>query len=171
MPGTTTIILRLIHIFAGVFWAGTVFLLARFLLPSFKAAGSAGDKVVQQMFLRKIGVAIPVSALLAVLSGFTMYWRNNSASAGAWAGSRPGMVYGIGGAAALVALILGAAMIGPSLEKSVKLQLAAEAAARALTAEETATIGKMKARAAQMTGIAAVLLVITVAAMAIGRYV
>jgi Flp pilus assembly protein TadG len=62
-------------------------------------------------------------------------------------------------------------MIGPSLEKSVKLQLAAEAAARALTAEETATIGKMKARAAQMTGIAAVLLVITVAAMAIGRYV
>ena len=164
------IVLRLVHIFTGVFWAGTVFLLARFLLPSIKASGPGGDKVVQQMFLRKIGIAIPVSALLAVLSGFTMYWANIKGSGGAWASSRPASVFGIGGLAALIALILGAAIIGPSLEKVVKLQLAAEAASRTLTAEETATIGALKARAGKMTGIAAMLLTITVAAMAIGRY-
>lgn len=168
--GATTIVLRLIHVFTGVFWAGTVFLLARFLLPSVRASGPAGDKVVQQLFLRKIGVAIPASAVLAVLSGMTMYWRNNAASSGAWAASRPGAVYGVGGAAALVALVLGAAIIGPSLEKVVKIQLAAEAASRALTADETATIGMLKARSGKMTGIAAMLLAITVAAMAIGRY-
>jgi hypothetical protein len=81
------------------------------------------------------------------------------------------MVFGIGGAAALIALIAGASMIGPSLEKIVKLGDAIERDGRAPTADETATLLRLKARASLGTRIAAGMLAITVAAMAIGRYV
>ena len=65
----------------------------------------------------------------------------------------------------------GATIIGPSLEKIVKIQLAAQTSGRALTADEAATVARMGARSAGGTRVVARLLVITVAAMAIGRYV
>jgi uncharacterized membrane protein len=172
MADATLLALRLVHIFAGVFWAGTVFFLIRFLSPALDASGPAGGRVLKQLFMKqKIGIVIPVTAVLAVSSGIWMYMRNVRGSDGVWAHSRPGMVFGIGGAAALIALIAGASMIGPSLEKIVKLGDAIERDGRAPTADETATLLRLKARASLGTRIAAGMLAITVAAMAIGRYV
>jgi hypothetical protein len=46
---TITIILRLVHILAGVFWAGTVFLMAGFLVPTMRATGREGGVFVQYL--------------------------------------------------------------------------------------------------------------------------
>ena len=36
------VVLRLLHIFAGVFWAGAVFMLTRFVMPAVAASGPEG---------------------------------------------------------------------------------------------------------------------------------
>ena len=172
MSDPLQIALRLIHVFAGVFWAGTVFFLVRFLMPALAGSGAGGQTVLQQLATKqKLGIVVPITALLTVLSGLGMYARNVVGSSGVWSHSRPGITYGVGGLAAIIALIIGATMIGPNLERVVKLQLAAKAAGRALTADEEATAARLGVRIARGTRMAAALLVITVAAMAVGRYV
>jgi uncharacterized membrane protein len=172
MSNPLQITLRLIHIFGGVFWAGTVFFLLRFLMPAVAGSGAGGQSVMQQLAAKqKLGVAVPIAALLTVLSGLGMYARNVSGSSGVWARSSQGMTYGAGGLAAIVALIIGATMIGPSLEEIVKIQLAAQESGRALTADEEATVAHLGARSSRGAKIAAGMLVITVATMAVGRYV
>lgn len=171
MSDPLQITLRLIHIFAGVFWAGTVFFLLRFLMPALAESGAGGQAVMQQLATKqKLGVVVPAAGLLTVLSGLGMYARNVAASSGVWAHSRQGITLGAGGLAAIIALIIGATMIGPSLGKIVNVQLAAQAAGRALTADEEATVARLRMRSARGTRIAAGLLVITVATMAVGRY-
>jgi hypothetical protein len=166
------ITLRLIHVFAGIFWAGGVFFFARFVLPAIEGSGAGGRKVMQQLMVKqKIGIAIPVAALLTVLSGFTMYALNTSASSGVWMHSRPGIAYGVGGIGGLVALVMGAAMIGPSLERVVKLELAADTDGRAITRDEGATIAQLNRRAEVGTRVATVALLVAIAAMAVARYV
>lgn len=168
----TQITLRLIHVFAGIFWAGGVFFFARFVLPAIDGSGPPGRKVMQELMVKqKIGIAIPVAALLTVLSGFAMYALNTSASSGVWMHSRPGIAYGVGGVGGLVALVMGATMIGPSLERAVKLELAADKEGRAMTREEGATVAQLKRRADTGTGFATVALLVTIAAMAVARYV
>jgi uncharacterized membrane protein len=164
--------LRLIHVFGGVFWAGTVFFLLRFLMPALAGSGAGGQAVLQQLATKqKLGIVLPVAAMLTVLSGLGMYARNVMGSSGVWAHSRQGMMYGVGGLAAILALIVGATMIGPSLETIVEIQLAAHTANRALTPDEDAAAARLSARSTRGTRIAAGLLVVTVAAMAVGRYV
>jgi uncharacterized membrane protein len=164
--------LRLIHIFGGVFWAGSLFFLLRFLMPAIAGSGVGGEAVMQQLASeQKLGVFIPIAALLTVLSGLGMYARNVVGSSGAWSHSRQGMTYGVGGLAAVFALIIGATMIGPSLEGIVKIQLDVQTAGRALTTDEEAAVARLKMRSARGTRMAARLLIITVATMAVARYV
>jgi len=164
--------LRLIHIFAGIFWAGSLLFFARLLGPALRASGGAGDKVSQDLILnRGIGKVIPITAGLTVLSGITMYIRFAMASQGAWPQSRTGIVFGIGGVAGLLALMAGATMIGPSLERVARTQVEAEKAGRALTDAENQLIAASRARAALGFKLGTPLLLVAIAAMAIGRYV
>jgi uncharacterized membrane protein len=172
MADPTLIVLRIVHIFAGVFWAGTVFFLVRFLMPAIEAGGPAGGEILKLLFLRfKIGIMIPVAAMVTVLAGIWLYVRNVMGSNGAWARSIPGTVYGIGGAAAIIALIAGASMIGPSLQNVVVLSEKISSEGRAPSSLEMAEIARLKAKSALGTKIAAALLAIAVVTMAIGRYV
>src|SRR4051794_20907923 len=93
-----TLILRLIHILAGIFWVGAVFLIAGFLLPTARATGREGGRFMQHLMLqRRLPIFLAIAMLLTVLSGFTLYGRLVSATHGAWAGTPPGIAYGVGG--------------------------------------------------------------------------
>jgi uncharacterized membrane protein len=48
-----TIILRLIHILAGIFWVGTAFLLAGFLAPTLRATGSEGGRFMRHLMQQR----------------------------------------------------------------------------------------------------------------------
>ena len=92
-----TLILRLIHILAGVFWVGAIFLIAGFLLPTARATGREGGRFMQHLMLqRRLPIFLAIAMLLTVLSGFALYGRLVSATHGAWAGTPPGIAYGVG---------------------------------------------------------------------------
>ena len=164
--------LRLIHVLAGVFGAGTVFFAVSFLLPSMRDAGPAGAAVSRQLIgIRKYPMKILIIAILTVLSGFAMYGMNISMSGGAFARSRAGMVYGIGGVAALLTLVVGMTMITPSANRLGAIGAAVQTSGGPPTAEQQAERGKLQAKMTLGSRIAASLVLVTVVTMAIARYV
>lgn len=165
------IALRLIHVLSGVFWAGTLFFFAGFVLPSIIGSGLAGDKFIRYMVVvRRFPTAIAIASILAILSGFGMYWRDVSISAGAFSRSRPGMAYGIGGLSALIALGIAIRVIAPTGETLVKLGDLIEAGGDRPTPEQAASMASLQGRLAGGTRFGAGLLLITVVCMAIARY-
>lgn len=161
---------RLIHVFAGVFWAGAVFFAVSFLLPSVRDAGPAGGAVMRHLVgIRKYPRAMFIVAIVTTVSGFALYGLNISLSNGAFARSRAGMTYGLGGVAAILTLLVGAVILTPA---SARLGVVtASIAGGTPTPEQAAEIGHLQARLTFGSRLAAVCLAITVLTMAVGRYV
>ncbi|HEY9230261.1 MAG TPA: hypothetical protein VIP11_26655 [Gemmatimonadaceae bacterium] len=166
------IALRLLHILAGVFWAGAVFFVAVFLLPSIRDSGPSGGAVMRQLVgVRKYPIFVFVFALITVLSGAALYMRNVSLSAGAFARSNAGMTYGIGALAALVTLGIGMAVLTPTAKRLGVVAATVQAGGGPPSAEQAAEMGRLQARMGVATSTVAVLLLVTVLTMAIARYV
>ena len=68
------IVLRLVHILLGVFWAGTLLFVATFLEPSLRAAGPEGGRVMQRLLQRRYLDIMPVIAALTIATGLILYW-------------------------------------------------------------------------------------------------
>jgi len=70
------VLLRVIHIVAGVFWVGFGAFLVMYLLPAMIAAGNAGSRFYAHMPKRPpIGAAMGISSLLTTLAGLLLYLR------------------------------------------------------------------------------------------------
>lgn len=169
---STMIGLRLIHILAGAFWAGSLFFSAGFLIPAIGAAGPAGAPVIQQiMGVRRFPAFIGTAALLTILSGAGMYWRLSSMSAGAFARSGMGMTLGVGAIAGLITLGIAIGIVSPTGAKIMKLGSAIQARGGPPTAEQASEMTALQNRGAFGTRLGAAFMLIAVAAMAIARYV
>ncbi len=167
---TITLLLRLIHILAGIFWVGVMFLFAGFLLPTLRATGREGAKFMQHLMQKRgLQVFLAVAMLLTVLSGFTLYARIVSATDGAWASSRPGMAYGVGGLAAILGALVGM-LVGGSAGRRMAAIGQRSAQAGGPSAAEQVEIGHLQARMLLGSRLAAGLLAVAAAAMAVARY-
>ena len=166
---TLTIVLRLIHILGGIFWVGAMILLAAFLLPTVRATGREGGRFMQTLMQQQhLQLYLGVAALLTVLSGITMYARMAAATHGAWAGSRPGIAYGVGAAAAILAAVFGGVISGSAGRKMLALGQAIGSAPPSV--EQQAELSRLQSRMTLGARLAASFLVIAASAMAVGRY-
>ena len=166
-----TLALRLIHILAGVFWAGAMFLMAGFLLPTIGATGEAGGRFMQHLVQRRrLPTFLGIAAALTVLSGVTMYARMAAATHGAWASTPPGMAYGIGGLAAILGATIGVLIGSRAGGRMAALGQSIAQAGRPPSPEQQAEIQRLQGRMRFAARSAAGLLAIAVGAMAIGRY-
>jgi uncharacterized membrane protein len=167
---TITIVLRLIHILAGIFWVGAIFLIAGFLVPTVRASGPEGGRFMQHLMLRRrLSMFLLIAMLLTVISGFTMYARLAGATNGAWAGTPPGIGYGLGGLAAILGAIVGSAISGPAARSMARIgQQASQSGG--LSSEQQAEMQRLQRKSALGSRITAALLAIAAGAMAIARY-
>ena len=102
------IILRLLHIIAGVFWVGAALMLTFFISPTVGATKEAGQGFMRHfMGNTKFNLVMWTSAITAVVAGQILYWIDSDGFTSAWMHSGPGI--GFGGAAgfALLGLIVG----------------------------------------------------------------
>jgi uncharacterized membrane protein len=167
---TLTIVLRLVHILAGVFWVGTIFLIAGFLMPTARSVGPESGRFMQHLMLkRRLPLFLSITMLLTVLSGFTMYARVVAATQGTWAGTPPGIGYGVGGLAAILGAVMGGVISGPAARRMAAIGQQA-AATGGLSVEQQAEMGRLQARAALGSRATAGFLAVAVGAMAIARY-
>jgi hypothetical protein len=167
----TMIVLRLLHIVAGVFWAGSLFFLAGLMLKAVRETGPAGGRVMRQLIgAQKLPAQLGGAAIVTILSGAAMYWHNYSLTAGAFASSRPGMAYGAGAIAALVTLAVGLGVVAPTGAKLVALGGAIEAGGKPPTPEQASTLGVLQGKMRFAARLAAATVAIAVITMAVARY-
>jgi hypothetical protein len=164
-------LLRFVHLVGGVFWVGSMAVLAWFVLPTQAAEGADGGRFVQRMMTeRGMSRWLNIVGVLTILSGVILYTRATMGTGGAFARSHAGMVFGFGGIMAVAAIGVGGAMGGASSRRIgvMRQQLAAER--RGPTPDESAEFARLLARGAKGARITAVLLTIAATAMAVARY-
>lgn len=165
------IVLRLFHVISAVLWVGGFVMLVYFVLPAVRAAGPGGGQVMRTLLVKTSLVPyFPIIGGFTVLSGLLMFWRDSSIAQSNWAASASGMTFSIGGLAGLIALIVGGAVVGRSINQIRKIFLATDPGSPP-TPEQAARIAQLQERAARGNRIVGPLLAIAVIAMAIARYV
>jgi uncharacterized membrane protein len=165
------IVLRLIHIVAGVFWAGTVMAVAWFILPTAQSLGQPGGAFMQQlMFRQRLRLFVTSAMILTILSGVTMYVWLAIGTDGTWAKSRMGMTLGIGAVAAIIAGGIGGGVIGRVGKKMMALGTAIQASGNPPTESQQAELAGYQRKMRSGFRIIAILVLVATIAMASARY-
>ncbi|OGU09083.1 MAG: hypothetical protein A2W29_03050 [Gemmatimonadetes bacterium RBG_16_66_8] len=160
--GFMLLLMRVIHIVLGVFWAGTMIFNALFLFPAIRDAGPDGAKVAAGLMRRRFLDVMPVVALLTIMSGLWLYWLDSGGFQPAFMRSSMGRMLGLGTVATLVAFALGVAIVRPAM---------LSAAALSQDPTQLAAAQALRMRAAGYGRVIAVLLAVAAAAMAMARYI
>jgi uncharacterized membrane protein len=165
------IVLRFVHVVFGALWVGMMAFSTFFLMPAIEAAGPDGGKVMGAIQRRGLMTVMPVLAIGALISGIWLYLRAAAGTQGAYARSPVGMAFGLGGLAAIVAWVLGMAVMRPAMMKAMTL---GQSLGSSASAEERQRVmgeaQRLRARAASASRATAYLLLFAVAAMAVARY-
>jgi hypothetical protein len=165
------IVLRVLHIVGGVFWAGAAFVVAGFVLPTVAASGPEGGRFMRRLALeRGLTRSMIAAGVVTVLAGLALMAVDSAGFVGVWMKSGMGLTISIGALAALGALVTGfraAAMI----RRLGSLGAAVEARGGPPTPEQVGEMQGMQRRLAAGARAVAVQLLVAVACMAVGRYV
>jgi hypothetical protein len=165
------IVLRLIHLFSGIFWAGAAALLAWFVLPAQSAIGQAGMAFMQELMLRRrLRAYVNTAIILTLVSGIVMYARLAMTAHGVWAASTAAKVLGVGAVAAIIAGAIGGMVGGSTARKIGELGARIQAGGGPPTDAQSGEMAALQARAQRALRIVAALLLITIATMASARY-
>ncbi|HET7715302.1 MAG TPA: hypothetical protein VFK86_06715 [Bauldia sp.] len=169
MDPTIIIILRVIHIVAGAIWLGGAVTVAFFLLPTVKATGPVGGQfigaLVQRTHLPEWLLALGV---VNIIAGLILYWDLYVGVP--WDTFGPPGVYAIGGVLAVLVVVFGFAIARPTADRLAGLGKAIQAQGSPPTPAQAADREALLARLTGVVSLNAILLIITGALMAIGRY-
>ena len=161
---------RLLHIGLGVFWAGTAVFTAIFLFPAIAEAGPDGAKVGAALMRRRFMQVMPAVAGVTILSGLYLYWKVSGGFQPSFMHSGMGMTLGLGAAAAIAAFVVGLVVMRPAMTRAAALAQSAAQAAPAERQAQLAAAQAMRQRGVRAGQVVAVLVSLTVAAMALARY-
>ena len=163
---TLIIVLRLIHIFGGVFWVGTSLLFDFFIIPSIRATDQRGQKFLGHLINTHIAEAHGISAILTVLAGAGLYWIDSGGFTSGWMTSGAGLGFGIGGIFGFLGVISG-------ILNAIPLRTLAETAAQiqgSPTPEQMDKIQAAQKRLGVVGRIDSAVLIIALICMATARY-
>lgn len=149
---------RAVHILAGVYWAGAMFVFVGILLPALRKEG-AGATLVPAM--KQLGMRAGIAGLLTILAGIYLFaaLHGQDESVG-------GKVLGIGGAAAILAFLIALFVNMPAGRKLAKLHAAPAVDAKDRERMAAALQSRVHLGARLIAG----LLAVAVLCMAVFRY-
>jgi uncharacterized membrane protein len=162
------IILRAIHVLAGVFWAGSTFFMVSLLDPAIRAIGAEGAKVMQDLSQqRRLSPVLGVAGWLTVGTGLWMYivdfgWFSLSS------GYAASLTFG--GLCGLVAVAIGSFVSGRASMRMAALGKEMQAAGGPPTPAQITEMGALRAKLSSGARPTAILLTLSVLSMAVARY-
>jgi uncharacterized membrane protein len=165
------IVLRVIHIFSGIFWVGTNLFVIFFLEPTIKSAGPAGGAVMGKLSSGKFPTVIAIASALTVIVGFIMYTIDSKGFQTNWILSPGPLTLTFGATAGIAAAVVGFFIQRPTLARMTVLQKQIQQAGGQLTPEQLAELQKLQVRFSKASRWALVLMVIAVIGMESAREV
>ncbi|HEY6222584.1 MAG TPA: hypothetical protein VIW26_02265 [Gemmatimonadales bacterium] len=154
------LLMRLLHILSGIFWAGTMMFNTAFLFPALKDTGPDGAKVGMALTKRRFPVITPIVALVTILSGLWLFWRTSGGFQESFMQSHMAKTLSFGAACAIVAFIIGVIVVRPAMVQAMALAQSNPQRAQLL-----------RVRADRVGRVVTGLVVLAAAAMAVARYV
>lgn len=165
------IVLRIIHIFSGVFWAGTSFFMLSYVVPTVAATGPEGQKFMQHLALRtRFTAGMLTVAVLSMLSGIGMYWRLFNFRLSVLS-SGYGLLLTIGGLGGISAFVSGYLYQYRHTESMKKISAAIAASGGPPTEQQMAQMQAHSAKVSLGGQITTILLVVALLGMSIAQYV
>jgi hypothetical protein len=166
-----TILLRVLHIGGGVFWAGATFLFAGFIEPAAAAAGPEGGRFVQRLAGSGYAAAMTVAGLLAVIAGVWLFAIDSGGFQPAFMGSGTGVMLSIGGLSGLLGAVVGLGVQGRNAARLQALARAIPGQSGGPTPEQLVQQQAILRKLRNGGRLTALLLVVAVVCMATARYV
>ncbi len=161
------IALRIIHIFAGIFWVGAALMTTFFIKPTIDATAEAGQKFVGHLMNNlKLSNRIASAAGLSILAGAALFWIDSDGFTSAWMSSGAGRGFGIGAAFALVGFAFGI-FVGRTMKAMA--QLGGQFQGKP-SSEQMTQMQSLRKNQAIYSNISTACLILAVIFMAIARY-
>lgn len=162
------VVLRMVHIVAGVLWVGGAGLFFFYLEPTINKLGPDAEKVVDEIVnKRKVPIYFLTLSTLTVLAGLILYWRDF----GALVNTSPfGLALGLGGVAALVAWLGGNLLIPRTLGQLVAIGEEMKASTGPPSGDLVSRMHATQERLRLIGLVDIVLLLVAVIAMASAQY-
>jgi len=164
--------IRAAHVLLAALWVGAVGFMVLFVLPASKEAGPASGPMMAAIGRRGLNGFMGALGGITALTGFYLYWRLTGHFDPQLSATRGAMVFGTGGIAGILSVIVGGAVVGRNMVRMAAL--AGKARDLPEGPERAAAMAESNAaRDRGVTGarIVLVLQMIAVICMAIGHYV
>ena len=166
-----TILLRVLHIGGGVFWAGGTFLLAGIVEPTARAAGPEGGRFIQRLMGGRFVRAMATAGALAVVAGIWLFSIDSGGFQAAFMRSGVGVILSLGGLCGLLAAFVGFGVQGRNAGRMKAVSAAVQGQSGGPTPEQLAEIQVIWGKLRNGGRLTALLLAVTVLCMAMARYV
>jgi uncharacterized membrane protein len=161
------VILRFVHIAAGIFWGGGALFMSFIVGPAIAATGEAGQKFAVHLSTKiRIHIYMTIAAVTTILGGVWLYWIDSGGFTSAWMKSGAGIGFGAGAVFGLVAFIFGA-IFGNGLSRLG--QIGTQIQGRP-TPEQLAEIQAIQKRQASVAPIHIIAMILSIILMATARY-
>ena len=106
--------LRATHVLFAAVWIGSTAYILLLLGPVVEEAGPAGGQIMMRLDRRGLHVYMAVASMTTIFSGAYLLWRFTGGFAASVIATHAGLAFGGGGAAGILAGIVGATVIGRS---------------------------------------------------------
>ena len=165
------ILLRLIHVVAGILWGGAAIFYLFFVKPSVKSIGAAGPQFMQKLVERQRYPLFMIStSTLTILAGGILFWLSSGGFNLFWIQTGPRIGFTIGSLVALFAFIVGNFVIGPTAAKMSSLGLQIAMSGGSPNSGLIVEMQKLEKRLTHAENWDFILLVISMLTMATARY-
>ena len=164
------LVLRFAHVFFGALWVGMMAFQTFFLMPALAEVGPDAGKLMAALMRRRLPVILPIVALITLVSGFWLFQRLSGGAAAGLVRTPMGLAFGSGGAAALLAFLVGIVVMRPAMMRSAALGASLPSASPEERARISAELQRLRARGAMTGWVVMILLLYALGAMAVARY-
>lgn len=167
---TELVILRIVHILSGVFWAGAAVYLGVVLEPGLRRAGNEVELAVLRQVSKLNSLWITLSAIITIGSGFFLISRTPGRSFDQLFDNAWGWAIGLGLIASVAAFLL-SGWVGANTAKLRRALMAGGGEVELATHDLEELVDEARSRISVGSKVNAVLVVIAVGTMAAARYV
>ena len=113
--------LRALHVLLAAIWIGSTVFVSYLLMPAMEQSGPAGGQVMMKINARGLTTYMAVLGGTTVLTGLYLYWRFTGGFGADVSSTHAGIAFGVGGAAGILAAIIGGSVVGRSANKLMEI--------------------------------------------------